>query len=265
MTSEQLPADDKRARRLTLQRSQFALQDGILFYLDPKAEHRKRAVVPNHLQLRILQETHSSRMGGHFAGKKLYGALVRHWWWDGMYSDTTRFTRNCPECAIITRGGRLSRPPLHPIPVSRPFQILGVDVLELPKTDDGNSYILVFQDFLTKWPMAFPMPDQKAIRITLLLVNEVVPVFGVPEALLSDRGTNLLSYLMRDLCDLLGITKLNTTAHHPQCDSMVERFNRTLKTMVRKHVSRFGSQWDRYLPGLLWAYRNVPHILQTSL
>jgi hypothetical protein len=40
---------------------------------------------------------------------------------------------------------------------------------------------------------------------------------------------------------------------------MVERFNRTLKTMLRKHAAKFGSQWDRYLSGVLWAYRNVLH------
>jgi len=58
---------------------------------------------------------------------------------------------------------------------------------------------------------------------------------------------------------MLGIKKLNTTAHHPQCNGMVERFNRTLKKMLRKHVSRFGMQWDTYLSGMLWAYRNTPH------
>lgn len=57
----------------------------------------------------------------------------------------------------------------------------------------------------------------------------------------------------------MGIRKLNTTAYHPQCDGMVERFNRTLKTILRKHAAMFGPQWDRYLPGVLWAYRNVPH------
>ena len=61
-----------------------------------------------------------------------------------------------------------------------------------------------------------------------LIVNELLPFFGVPEALLSDRGTNLLSHLMLDLCELLGTKKLNTTAYHPQCDGMVERFNRRL-------------------------------------
>jgi transposase InsO family protein len=58
---------------------------------------------------------------------------------------------------------------------------------------------------------------------------------------------------------MLGITKQNTTANHPQCDGAVERFNLTLKTMLRKHAARFGNQWDSYLAGVLWAYRNTPH------
>ena len=40
---------------------------------------------------------------------------------------------------------------------------------------------------------------------------------------------------------------------------MVERFNRTLKAMLRKHAARFGKQWDQYLSSVLWAYRNTPH------
>ena len=57
----------------------------------------------------------------------------------------------------------------------------------------------------------------------------------------------------------IGIQKLNTTAYHPQCDGLVERYNRTLKTALRKHAARFGTQWDKLLPGVLWAYRNTPH------
>ena len=64
---------------------------------------------------------------------------------------------------------------------------------------------------------------------------------------------------MLDVCKLLGIKKLNTTAYHPQCNGMVERFNRTLKTMLRKQAAVFGNQWDRYLSGVLWAYRNTAH------
>ena len=176
-----------------------------------------------------------------------------------MFNDARRFARACPECVIVTGGGRASRPPLHPIPVSKPFQILGIDVMDLPLTDQGNKHVVVIQDLFTKWPLAFAIPDQKTTRIARLVAEEVIPLFGVPECLLSDRGTNLLSNLMMELCKILGIKKLNTTAYHPQCDGAVERFNRTLKTILRKHAAKFGCQWDRFLPGILWAYRNTPH------
>ena len=131
--------------------------------------------------------------------------------------------------------------------------------MELPKTEQGNRYVIVFQDFMTKWPLVFPTPDQKAIRLAKLIAEKVLPQFGVPDAILSDRGVNLLAHVMGDVCQLLGVTKLNTTSYHPQCDGMVERMNRSLKSMLRKHVAKFGGQWDRFLPGVLWAYRNTPH------
>ena len=114
--------------------------------------------------------------------------------------------------------------------------------MDLPLTKAGNCLVVVFQDFLTKFPLVFAVPDQKAIRLTKLLAEEVIPLFGVPEALLSDRGTNLLSHVMLDLCQTLGIQKLNTTVYHPQCDGMVERFNRTLKTILCKHTATYGNQ-----------------------
>ena len=61
--------------------------------------------------------------------------------------------------------------------------------------------------------------------------------------MLSDRGTNLLSHLMKDIYDFLGIKKLNTMAYHPQCDGIVERFNRTLITILRKHADKYGKEW----------------------
>ena len=139
-----------------------------------------------------------------------------------MYKDAVNHSKSCPDCAIAVGGGHLGRPPLQPIPVKRVFQVVGVDVMDLPKTEHGNKHVLVFQNFLSKWPMVFPIPDQKTERIVKLLVEELVPFFGVPEALLSDRGTNLLSNLMKDVCALLGIEKLNTTAYHPQCDGLTD-------------------------------------------
>ena len=235
----------------------LVMVDGVLYFLDPK--NNQRAVVPKHLREELIKQLHSGPFAGHFAGPRIYSALTPMFWWDGMYSDVVNHCKKCPQYVTVTGGQRITRPPLQPIPVHRPFQLLGVDVMDLPVTESGNKHVLVFQDFLSKWPLVFPIPDQKSWRIVDILVKEIVPTFGVPEGLLSDRGTNLLSYLMKDVCDLLGITKINTTAYHPQCNRLVERFNRTLKQMLRKHVEKRGKQWDTCLHGLLWAYRNTPH------
>ena len=48
------------------------------------------------------------------------------------------------ECATVTGGGRVAKPPLHPIHVQRPFEILGVDVMELPKTTSANKFCTFF-------------------------------------------------------------------------------------------------------------------------
>ena len=192
-------------------------------------------------------------MSGHSAGKKLYNTLRHRWWWDTMYHNSMEFATNCAECAVVRGSGRLQRPLLHPISISCPFQIFGVGIMELSLTKGGNCYAIVFQDFLST------APDQKATRLAHLLIKVIILVFGVPDALLSDRGTNFLSLIMRDVCELLGTTKLNTTVHHPQYNGVVKRMNRTLKAMLRKHTAKFGKQWDQCLPGVLWAYRNTPN------
>ena len=120
----------------------------------------------------------------------------------------------------MSGGGRVMKLPLRPIPVEKPFQIVGVDIMDLPTTSQGNKHTLVFQDYLKKWPMVYPIPDQKSQRIAEILVDKIIPVFGVPDALLSDRGANLLSHLMVDLCKLLSLKKLNTTSYHPQCNGI---------------------------------------------
>ncbi len=175
---EELPGDSSRARKIAMQAALFTLIDTI--YIHPKRDHNRRVVVPQHLREQIRT----------FLGET---SLQLTRWWEGMYSDALKFVENCPECAIATESVRPHRPPLHPIPVGRPFQIVGGDVIDLPKTSNGNKHVIVFQDYLSKWPMVYRMPDQKAERIVKLLVEEVVSFFGVPEALLSDHGTNLLS------------------------------------------------------------------------
>ena len=178
--------------------------DNIFYHVDGKRGGLRRAAVPQHLQQSILKDHHSGKLAGHFSGTRLYATLSRQWWWRTMHKDVLEFCRSCGECATVTGVGRRCKPPLHPIPVQRPFQI-GVDIMELPITERGNKYVIVFQDFLTKWPLIFPAPDQKAIWIAHLVAEEILPLFGVPDALLSSviRSTSLSTlYPPANVCSL---------------------------------------------------------------
>ncbi len=67
-----------------------------------------------------------------------------------------------------------------------------------------------------------------------------------------------MSNLLKQVYQLLGIKSLRTTPYHPQTDGLTERFNQTLKQMLRKFVDETGRDWDQWLPYLLFAYREVP-------
>ena len=69
-----------------------------------------------------------------------------------MYQDAVAFANQCAECAVSGRGPRPAHPPLQPIPVQRPFQIWGIDIMELPITKKGNHYVVVLQDFSQSGP-----------------------------------------------------------------------------------------------------------------
>ena len=250
-----VPGDDRRAKRLALEKSSFEVIDGVLYHENPSVPGVWRIVVPKALRETLLKESHSGKFAGHFAERKLYATLRTKYWWDKMRSDVHKHCRSCLTCASRKGPGRAPRPKLQPIPVGGPFHRVGVDVLQLPLSHEGKQYAVVFMDYLTKWPEVFAVPDQKAETIARLFVEHVIARHGVPEHLLSDREANFLSSLVQEVCKLVGTIKLNTSGYHPQCDGLVEKFNSTLVNMLSKSVSKYGRDWDQHLPYLLFAYR----------
>ena len=101
------------------------------------------------------------------------------------------------------RVGHPVKPPLTPIPVERPLDRVGVDVIQFPKLCLGNKYAVVFVYYLTKWLEVFLSADQTALTITRLLVEQIIPHHGVPAELLSDWGAGFLSNLMKEVCQLM--------------------------------------------------------------
>ena len=139
----QLPVDRKQAAYLKVEQSNFEIIDGVLCYCHPMAPDIVRIAVPSCLQSTLLEESHSGKFAGHFAEQKVYSTLRERYWWRGMRNDVRRYCRSCLVCASRKGPGRRQRPKLQPIPVGGPFHTVGVDVLQLPRTLEGNQYAIV--------------------------------------------------------------------------------------------------------------------------
>ena len=228
------------------------LKDGTLYHLE--RDKTLRVVPPTSARRKLSDEAHAGAFGGHLREGKIHSELGRHYWWPKMRADIFHWTRACLTCAT-RQPGRAVKAPLTPIPVAGAFDRVGVDIIQYPTSNHGNKYAVVFVDYLTKWPEVFAVPDQTAHTTAELLVKQIISRHGVPAELLSDRGANFLSGLIKEVCELMGIHHLNTTAYHPQTDGLVERFNCTLTSMLAKTVAANGADWDEKLPYVLFAYR----------
>ena len=112
-------------------------------------------------------------------------------------------------------------------------------------------------DYLTKWPEVFPVPDQTATTVAKVTVEGIICRHGVPEGLLSDRGSNFMSELVSEICELTGMKKFNTSPYHTQTDGMIERFNRTLLDMIAKYSVRYGPELGSVPPLLIVCLSNT--------
>ena len=81
---------------------------------------------------------------------------------------------------------------------------------------------------------------------------------GIPEIILSDQGTQFMSECLQEVHRLLGTKGISTTPYHAQANGLVERYNGTLKLMLKKLAAEKPKTWDRYIQALLFAYREVP-------
>ena len=93
------------------------------------------------------------------------------------------------------------------------------------------------------------------------MAEALLDVYGrvsVPEEVLSDLGTQFVSECMKEVTRLLSIKRLTTTPYHPICNGLVEKFNGTLKRMLRRLCSDQPRQWHRFINPLLFAYREAP-------
>ena len=115
------------------------------------------------------------------------------------------------------------------------WEMIAVDILEVPLSSHKNRYLLVVQDYFTKWETAIALPDQTAICVLSILVK-IFSEFGVPKSLHSDQGRIFESTILCQTLEVFGICNAHTTSYHAQCDGMVELFNHSLLQMLQPYV-----------------------------
>lgn len=213
-------------------------------------------VLPPSLRHQAIFQAHNAPSAGHLGKEKTLHRLRQEAYWVNMAKDVEQHCRECIKCQK-TKPTLPQKAPLINVPIGRPWQMIAVDILEVPVSCHNNRYLLVIQDYFTKWPEVIPLPDQKASRITSEMIK-FFSAFGLPDVLHSDQGRNFESAILRQTLDAFGITKSHTSAYHPQGDGMVERFNRSLLQMLRAFVDK-NADWERYLPLMLYAYRTAVH------
>lgn len=120
---------------------------------------------------------------------------------------------------------------------------------------NGYCYMLVITDYATKYPEVFPLKSIKAKSVAFCLIQFLARV-SFPCEILTDRVTNFT--LLKQVYHFLGIRRLRTTPYYPKTEGLTECFNKTLKQMLRKFINSSSTDWDLWLPYLLFAYWEVP-------
>ena len=217
-------------------------------------------VVPKELRRQVMSVNHESAFSGHLGAKKTEVRILPNFFWPGLRQDVIRFCRSCDVCQRTVKRGSVKKVPLGSMPlIDTPFKRVAVDIVGpiAPPSEAGHRYILTLVDYATRYPEAVPLKKitTEAVAEALLDIYSRV---GIPEEVLTDQGTQFMSECMQEVSRLLSIKGLTSTPYHPICNGLVERWNETLKSMLKRLCQDQPKQWHRLINPVLFAYRKVP-------
>ena len=118
----------------------------------------------------------------------------------------------------------------------------------MPISKGGYKYVGVLTDGFTKYVVGEPMRDTSAAEAARVFIKWVL-IYGSPKRLLTDRGTNFTSMLLKEVCVQLGVVKVFTAPHHHQSVGQAERMVGTLSRMLRAWYEK-DKEWKNCCPML---------------
>ena len=228
------------------------------------AKNKKRIYIPADLRRDALREYHDVRPAGHPGVGAMMRKVLKHLWWPSIHRDIRQYVRGCQTCQASKVNTHPTAPPITPHDVASnpfPFKQVSVDlVTDLPPTRGCDSILTIVDQGLTK--AAFFLLTNKtasSAKIANLYHNAIYPNYGIPDAVISDRGLQFVSSFTRDLYSKSGIELKATTAYRPQSNGEAERVNQEIGTYLRMYCAEKPDDWSLYLADVQFAHNSRVH------
>ncbi|KAE9313831.1 hypothetical protein PR003_g19398 [Phytophthora rubi] len=250
-------------RRISKQAELYALDvRDVLYRLSRSTKDRPRdmsdelrLVVPESLRPDLLHYTHEDFQGGHQGITRTHEKLRSEFYWPGMYADVGAFVKECVDCA--SGKGRPPNPGPSPgnIEPRYPFEVVSMDfVTHLPKSERGNTFLLLFQDTFSGYVMCQPMDSTTAQDVAEAYEERVFRSFGASSLLRHDQDPRFMSEVFTRFRELLGSRQRANLAYRPQANGQQERSVQTAIRSVRAYVAESDqSDWDEHAERLMFA------------
>ena len=142
-----------------------------------------------------------------------------------------------------------------------PWDTLSVDIVGPLPADRRHEFVIVFVDCFSRYTVLVPASNHTADTVSEALLRHVVPYFGTPRRLLSDRGREFVGEVWGMLTRSLGIQRLLTSPYHPEGNSINERSHRTMNNMLRARLLRDlpSRKWMTEIPGIMLTLNAMVH------
>jgi len=174
-------------------------------------------------------------------------------YWPSIFKDTYEFCRRCEPCQKTGNLFGKNQMPLHSIYVCEIFDAWGVDFMGPLRPSCGYTYILLFVDYVSKWVEVVAIRTDDAKTVVKNVKSYIPHRYGVPKALISDRGTHFCNQTVGALLAKYHVTHKVSTGYHPQTNGQTEISNREIKSLLEKVVNLDRKDWSLRLEEVLWA------------
>ena len=167
---------------------------------------------------------------------------------------------NCGRCIQYEAKGQL--PPMQTILCTEPMKLVHIDYVGMEVTVAMDKKpivrnVLVVVDPFTRYVQAFVTKNHTARTTARVLYNNYFSLFGFPQRLMSDQGTEFCGKVIAAMCSLLGIEKICTTLYHPQTNGSAERVHQTLQRMIGKLDPEKRRKWPAHIRSIIVAYNST--------